>query len=64
MEDSEKRFESDIEQYLLNEGGYTKGNQKTYDKARAIDMATLVAFIEQTQPTSCRSTKAATVQEI
>ena len=50
MEDSEKRFESDIEQYLLNEGGYTKGNQKSYDKARAIDMATLIAFIEKTQP--------------
>lgn len=50
MEDSEKRFESDIEAYLLNEGGYIKGNQKTYDKARAIDMATLISFIAQTQP--------------
>lgn len=50
MEDSEKRLESDIEAYLLNEGGYTKGNQKTYDKAKAIDMATLISFIAQTQP--------------
>ena len=28
----EKNFEADIEQYLLTEGGYTKGNQATYDK--------------------------------
>ena len=25
----EKNFEADIEQYLLTEGGYTKGSQKT-----------------------------------
>lgn len=46
----EKNFEADIERYLLSEGGYVKGNQKTYDKERAIDMAVLVSFIEQTQP--------------
>ena len=39
-----------IEAYLLNEGGYIKGDQKTYDKAKAIDMATLISFIAQTQP--------------
>ena len=50
MEDSEKQFESDIEAYLLNEGGYIKGDQKSYDKAKAIDMATLISFISQTQP--------------
>lgn len=50
MDTTEKRFESDIEAYLLNEGGYIKGNQKTYDKAKAIDMATLISFIAQTQP--------------
>ena len=50
MKDSEKQFESDIEAYLLNEGGYIKGDQKTYDKAKAIDMATLISFIAQTQP--------------
>lgn len=50
MDTTEKRFESDIEAYLLNEGGYTKGNQNTYDKAKAIDMATLISFIALTQP--------------
>ena len=46
----ERNFEADIEQWLLNEGGYTKGDQRTYDKERAIDMATLTAFLALTQP--------------
>jgi type I restriction enzyme R subunit len=46
----EKKFESDIEQWLLTEGGYVKGDQKTYDKEQAIDLDTLVSFITQTQP--------------
>ena len=46
----EKNFEADIERYLLTEGGYTPGNQATYDKERAIDMPVLVSFIEKTQP--------------
>lgn len=50
METKEKNFEQDIEQYLLTEGGYAKGTQETYDKKRAIDMATLIRFIETTQP--------------
>lgn len=50
METKEKNFESDIETYLLEEGGYVKGNQNTYDKVRAIDMPVLVSFIEKTQP--------------
>lgn len=50
MQTKEKNFEQDIEQYLLTEGGYTKGTQETYDKKRAIDMATLIRFIETTQP--------------
>lgn len=45
MDTTEKRFESDIESYLLSEGGYFKGDQKTYDKAKAIDMATLISFL-------------------
>ncbi len=31
----EKNFEADIEHYLLNEGGYVKGDQSTYDKKQA-----------------------------
>ncbi len=46
----EKDFEASIEQWLINEGGYIKGSQKTYDKERAIDMATLISFIKTTQP--------------
>ena len=34
METKEKNFENDIEAYLLSSGGYVKGNQKTYDKAK------------------------------
>lgn len=50
METQEKNFENDIEAYLLNSGGYVKGDQKTYDKAKAIDMPVLISFIEKTQP--------------
>ncbi len=49
MQTKEKNFENDIESYLLS-NGYVKGNQQTYDKARAIDMPVLVSFIEATQP--------------
>jgi len=46
----EKAFESDIEQYLITEGGYSKGSQKNYDKDRAIDLDTLIGFVSATQP--------------
>ena len=46
----EKNFEADIEQYLLSEGGYTKGTQVTYDKEKAIDLETLIRFIKDSQP--------------
>ena len=51
MEDlKERNFETDIEQWLLDEGGYIKGDQRTYDKERAIDMTTLTSFLALTQP--------------
>lgn len=50
METKEINFEADIEAYLLEEGGYVKGNQDTYDKVRAINMPVLISFIEATQP--------------
>ena len=31
MDTKERRFEEDIEQYMLNCNGYLKGNQKTYN---------------------------------
>lgn len=48
-ETTEKRFEQDIETYLISEGGYIKGSQATYDKAKAIDMHLLRTFIANTQ---------------
>ncbi|MBQ7536746.1 MAG: type I restriction endonuclease subunit R, partial [Rickettsiales bacterium] len=51
LDTSEKRFEQDIESYLLSdEGGYIKGTMATYDKAKAIDLLILKTFIENTQP--------------
>ena len=50
MEYKEIRFEEDIETYLLNHGGYEKGNMDTYDKEKAIDMETFLRFIQTSQP--------------
>ena len=49
MEYKEKRFEEDIENYLLNYGGYEKGNMDSYDKEKAIDMKALLRFIKSSQ---------------
>jgi len=50
LEDKEKRFEEDIESYLITEGGYIKGDMATYDKDKSIDMHRLVDFIKASQP--------------
>ena len=50
MEDKEKRFEADIESYLLTKGGYVKGDMITYNRERAMDISKLVTFIKVTQP--------------
>lgn len=50
MDYKEKRFESDIEHFLLTKGGYTKGDMSTYDREKAIDMPKLIEFIKATQP--------------
>ena len=50
MDYKEKRFEEDIENFLLSNGGYTKGDMSNYDANRAIDMSKLIAFIKITQP--------------
>ena len=55
MDHKEKRFESDIETYLLAEGGYTKGTMETYDKTKAIDFPTLIKFIAASQPTEWKA---------
>lgn len=50
MEYNEKRFEQDIESYLLSEGGYIRSDMSTYNKEKAIDMVKLISFIKTSQP--------------
>ena len=51
MDTTEKRFEQDIETYLLSEeGGHIKGSMANYDKSKAIDLLLLKNFIINTQP--------------
>ncbi len=50
MEENEKRFEQDIETYLLsNDGGYIKGNPEDFDREVALNKNDLFSFIESTQ---------------
>ena len=50
MEENEKRFEQDIESYLLTEdGGYIKGNPKDFDRKEALNKKDLFEFISTTQ---------------
>ena len=49
MNIKEKQFESDIEQYLIKYGGYTKDDQSNYDRDKAIDMTKLIEYIQKTQ---------------
>ena len=50
MEENERRFEQDIETYLLSEdGGYTKGSPLDFDRECALNKKDLFTFIENTQ---------------
>lgn len=46
----EKRFEEDIESYLISYGGYTKGNPASFNRYSGLDEATFVEFIKNSQP--------------
>ena len=48
----EKRFEQDIEEYLINNGGYQKGNPKNFNRTLALDTATFITFLKESQPKS------------
>lgn len=48
METKEKRFESDIESFMISKGGYIKGNQDNYDKEKSIDLELLINFVKTT----------------
>lgn len=50
MDIKERRFEQDIEAYMLSNGGYTKGSEATFDKEKGIDLSKLIKYIEATQP--------------
>ena len=45
----EKRFEQDIEEYLITYGSYQKGNPKTFDREKALDTSTFLSFIRTSQ---------------
>jgi type I restriction enzyme R subunit len=45
----EKRFEQDIEEYLITEGGYEKGNPSSFNRSVALDTDTFVSFIKNSQ---------------
>lgn len=45
----EKRFEQDIEEYLLTQGGYLKGNPKKFDRKLALDTETFLSFLKTSQ---------------
>ena len=40
----EKRFEQDIEDYLITQGGYLKGNPKCFDRKLALYKAVTLFF--------------------
>ncbi|MBW4541581.1 MAG: DEAD/DEAH box helicase family protein, partial [Myxacorys chilensis ATA2-1-KO14] len=46
----ELNFEDAIEDVLLTEGGYTKGNPDEYDRDRALFPKDIIAFVQKTQP--------------
>lgn len=46
----EKRFEQDIEDYLIHFGGYTKGNPSAFNRESGLDEGTFVEFIKTSQP--------------
>lgn len=45
----EKRFEQDIEEYLITEAGYEKGNPHKFDRKLALDTETFLKFLKTSQ---------------
>lgn len=50
MDHTEKTFEAAIEESLLQNGGYTKGDAKDFDADLALFPSSLVTFLKETQP--------------
>lgn len=47
---TEQHFETEIERFLLEEGGYVQGKNTEYNKELALFEKDVIAFIRQTQP--------------
>ena len=46
----EKRFEEDIEDYLIHDGGYLKGDPTSFNRKTGLNERTFVEFIKDSQP--------------
>ena len=49
MRASERKFEGAIEAWLLEHGGYEKGDARTFDRALGLDPGEVLAFVHATQ---------------
>lgn len=50
MPDTEKQFETDIEAFLISyAGGWKKSSDIQFDKSMAVDIDTLISFVQTTQ---------------
>jgi type I restriction enzyme, R subunit len=46
----ERKFEGAIETWLLDHGGYAKGDPRTFDRVLGLDPGDVLAFVSETQP--------------
>ena len=49
---TERKFEGAIEAWLLEHGGYAKGNPQTFDRALGLDPGEVLGFVRTTQGTA------------
>jgi len=54
----ERKFEGAIEAWLLEHGGYAKGDPRTFDRALGLDSGEVLAFVAATQPDEWRELSA------
>jgi type I restriction enzyme R subunit len=52
---TERKFEGAIEAWLLEHGGYAKGDPQAFDVALGLDPAAVLAFVRATQETAWQS---------
>ncbi len=50
MRADERKFEGAIEAWLLEHGGYAKGDPRSFDRALGLDPVEVLAFVQATQP--------------